>query len=148
MRPTKPIEVLLAETVPGYASAGTLPWERRSHQRYPITFDVEYQVPGGNGVRLMGFGRTINISSRGVLLEISDPLPNRCRIQLSIKWPFFLGGSIPLKLAMYGEIVRVAGNTIAVRATGHTIHTAGSRNATCVVNNELMWPPSLVNPQP
>jgi hypothetical protein len=125
MRPTKPIEVLLAETVPGYASAGTLPWERRSHQRYPITFDVEYEVPGGNGVRLMGFGRTINISSRGVLLEISDPLPNRCRIRLSINWPFFLGGSIPLKLLMYGEIVRVAGNTIAIRVTGHTFHTAG-----------------------
>ena len=125
MRPTKPIEVLLAETVPGYASAGTLPWERRSHQRYPITFDVEYEVPGGNGVRLMGFGRTINISSRGVLLEISDPLPNRCRIRLSINWPFFLGGSIPLKLVMYGNIVRVAGNTIAVRATGYTFYTAG-----------------------
>ena len=125
MRRTKRIKVLLVETVPGCASARTLPWERRSHQRYPITFDVEYEVPGGNGVRLMGFGRTINISSRGVLLEISDPLPNRCRIRLSINWPFFLGGSIPLKLLMYGEIVRVVGNTIAVRVTGYTFHTAG-----------------------
>src|SRR6516225_700688 len=125
MRRAKPIEVLVVETVPGYASAKTLPWERRLHQRYPITFDVEYQVPGGNGVRLMGFGRTINISSRGVLLEIGDPLPNLCRIRLSINWPFLLDESIPLKLAMYGEIVRVAGNTIAVRATGHTFLTAG-----------------------
>jgi hypothetical protein len=125
MRPNKRIEVLLVETVPGYASAAPFQRERRSHQRYPITFDVEYQVPGGNGVRLMGFGRTINISSRGVLLEIGDPLPNLCRIRLSINWPFLLDESIPLKLAMYGEIVRVAGNTIAVRATGHAFHTAG-----------------------
>jgi hypothetical protein len=124
MRPTKPIEVLLVEAVPGYASTGTLQCERRSHQRYPITFDLEYEVRGRKGVRLMGFGRTINISSRGVLLEISDWIPNRCRIRLSINWPFFLGGSIPLKLLMYGEIVRVASNTIAVRVTGHTFHTA------------------------
>jgi len=40
----KAIEVLLVETVPGYASAGTLQCERRSLQRYPITFDVEYEV--------------------------------------------------------------------------------------------------------
>jgi hypothetical protein len=125
MRATKPIEVQSVETVPGDASVGTLQRERRSHQRYPITFDVEYEVSGGNGVRLMGFGRTINISSRGVLLEIGAPLPNLCRILLSINWPFLLNESIPLKLAMYGEIVRVAGNTIAVRATGHAFHTAG-----------------------
>src|SRR6516225_7046689 len=138
MRRAKPIEVLVVETVPGYASAKTLPWERRLHQRYPITFDVEYQVPGGNGVRLTGFGQTINISSRGVLLEISDPLPNRCRIRLSINWPFLLDGSIPLRLLMHGNIVRVAGNTIGVEVTGHTFHTASRANATPVVNTKIM----------
>ena len=112
-------------TVPNSGSVGAFPFERRLHQRYPITLDVEYEVPGGNGVRLIGFGRAVNISSRGVLLEISDPLPNRCRIRLSINWPFFLGGSIPLKLVMYGNIVRVAGSTIVVRVTGHTFRTAG-----------------------
>ena len=112
-------------TVPSSGSVGAFPFERRLHQRYPITLDVEYKVPGGSDVRLMGFGRTVNISSRGVLLEISDRLPNRCPIQVSINWPFFLGGSIPLKLVMYGNIVRVAGSTIVVRVTGHTFRTAG-----------------------
>jgi len=112
-------------TVPNSGSVKAFPFEERLHQRYPLTLDVEYKVPGGNGVRLMGFGRTVNISSRGLLLDISDRLPNRCRIQVSINWPFLLGGSIPLKLLMYGNIVRVAGNTIAVRVTGHTFQTAG-----------------------
>ena len=112
-------------TVPNSGSVGAFPFERRLHQRYPLTLDVEYKVPGGNGVRLMGFGRTVNISSRSVLLETSDPLPNRCRIQVSINWPFLLDRSVPLKLLLYGEIVRVAGNTIAARVTGHTFHTAG-----------------------
>jgi hypothetical protein len=111
--------------VPSYGSEGTFRFERRSHERYPIRFDVEYEVHGGKGVRQMGFGRTINISARGALLDISGPLPRQGPIQLSIKWPFHLDGSIPLKLLMYGKIVRVASNRIAVRVTGHTFHTAG-----------------------
>ena len=112
-------------TVPNSGSVKAFPFEERLHQRYPLTLDVEYKVPGGNGVRLMGFGRTVNISSRGLLLDISPPLPSRGPIELSINWPFLLDGSIRLKLLMYGEIVRVSGSRIAVRATGHTFHTAG-----------------------
>ena len=112
-------------TLPGYGSSGTFQYERRVNQRYPITLEVEYKVPGGNGVRQKGLGRTINISSRGVLFDVSEPLPNRCTIQLSINWPFLLDRSIPLKLRLDGEIVRVQGNRIAVRVTGHTFHTTG-----------------------
>ena len=125
-------------TVPNSGSLGAFPFERRLHQRYPITFYVEYEVPRGKGVRLTGFGRTINISSRGALLEISDPLPNRCRIRLSINWPFLLDGSIPLKLLMYGHIVRVVSNTIAISVTEHTFHTGGRANATPVINTKIM----------
>jgi len=98
--------------------------DRRSNQRYPIRLEIEYKVPDGNGGQ-KGFGRTINIASRGLLLDISPPLPIRGPIELSINWPFLLDGSIPLKLLMYGEIVRVSGSRIAVRVTGHTFHTAG-----------------------
>ena len=124
MRPTKPIEVLWAETVPGYASAGTLQCERRSHQRYPITLDVEFKAADETGAQRKGFGRTINISSRGILLDVSDPLPHQGLIQLSINWPSLLNGSIPLQLLMYGNIVRVAGNRIGVRVIGHEFHLA------------------------
>ena len=131
MRRTKRIKVLLVETVPGCASARTLPWERRSHQRYPLTLDVEYKLLERKRVQRKGLGRTINISARGVLFGTSDLLPilidllSSDSVQLLINWPFLLDGSIPLKLLMYGKIVRVASNRIAVRVTGHTFHTAG-----------------------
>lgn len=112
-------------TVRGYESTGKAQFERRAHQRYPIMFDVEYMVPNGNGVGKKGFGRTINISSHGVLLDIDAQLPNRCPIQLSIPWPFLLDQSIQLKLFLYGNIVRVLSNRIAVRVTGHTFITTG-----------------------
>ena len=98
--------------------------DRRANQRYPITLEVEYQVPDRYGFQQNGLGRTINISSRGVLLDVSDPLPNQCPIRLSINWPFLLDGSIPLKLVMRGNIVRVLDNRIAVRVTEHAFHLA------------------------
>jgi len=99
--------------------------DRRSNKRYPISLEVEYQVPDGNGARRKGFGRTINISSGGVLLEISNPLQNLCPILLAINWPFLLDGLNPLKLLIHGKIVRVAGNTIAIEVNRHAFHLAG-----------------------
>ena len=111
-------------TLSDYRSSVTFHVERRANRRYPITLDVEYKVPGGNGVLRKGFGRTINISSRGALLYISDTLPNRCPILLSINWPFLLNGAIPLKLVMYGKVVRAAPYAIAVEVIQHAFHTA------------------------
>src|SRR5215472_8204634 len=118
-------------TVPSYGSVGTFRFERRSHQRYPLSLDVEYKLLERKLVQRKGLGRTINISARGVLFGISDLLPilidllSSDSVQLVINWPFLLDGSIPLKLLMYGNFVRVRGNTIAVRVTGHAFYTTG-----------------------
>ena|SRR5215469_982286 len=113
-------------SLPRYRSAGKFQSERRANQRYLITLEVEYKVPSGNGAQRKGFGRTINISSGGVLLDTSDPLPSRGPIQLSISWPFLLDWSTPLKLVMHGEVVRILGNRIAVEVTQHAFRIAAS----------------------
>jgi hypothetical protein len=100
-------------------------FDRRVHQRYLISLEVEYKLLDGNGVQRKGFCRTINISTCGVLLDLKDSLPGISSIELSIKWPFLLGGSIPLKLMMRGNIVRVDGNSIAVETAEHEFHRAG-----------------------
>lgn len=105
------------------ASVG--PSDRRLHQRYPITFEVEYKLLDGNGFQRKGFCRTINISTGGVLLDLKDCPPSITSIELSIKWPFPLHGSIPVKLMVRGNIVRNDGNSIAVETTKHEFHTAG-----------------------
>lgn len=103
--------------------------DRRAHQRYPITLDVEYKLFDGTGVQRKGSGRSINISSRGVLLALPGPLPSLGSVQLSIKWPFLLEDSIALKLMMHGNIVRVEGDTIAVQVTGYEFRTTGHATA-------------------
>jgi hypothetical protein len=73
--------------------------DRRANQRYPISLEIEYKVPDGNGGQRKGLGRTIDISRRGLLLDISDPLP-RQRPNPTIDQLAFSGGRInPFEIA-------------------------------------------------
>jgi hypothetical protein len=117
--------------MPGSGPAGTFGFERRLHQRYPLTLDVEYNLLKGRRLRRKGFGRTTNISSIGVFFEIDDSLLSESdllpggSIRLSINWPCLLNGSVALRLVMYGKIVRVLDNTIAVGVNQHAFRVAG-----------------------
>jgi PilZ domain-containing protein len=114
---------------PGPASCsrptGMYQSNRRVHQRYPITLEVECKLLDGTGVQRKEFGRTINISSGGVLLDLKHTPPTLSSIELSVEWPFLLDGSIPLKWMVHGNIVRITGNRVAVEVTKHEFHTAG-----------------------
>jgi hypothetical protein len=77
----------------------------------------------------VGCGRTLNISSRGVLLETDQLLPPTGVVELAIQWPFLLHEVCSLKLVMRGRIVRRDYQTkaTAVRAEFHEFRTAGVR---------------------
>ena len=106
-----------------YEATGMYQSDRRVHQRYPISVEVEYELLD-EGLQPMGLGRTINISSGGVLVDLSVPLPSRGSIQLSINWPFLLDGPTPLKFRATGNIIRHDGNRVAVQLTEHDFRTA------------------------
>ena len=106
------------------ASVGTIESDRRLHRRYPITLTVEYKLHDRRLVQRQGFCRTVNISSGGILLDLGASLPSEGTIQLSIRWPFLLADSVPLKLMVWGEIIRRDGNRIAVEMTKYQFHTA------------------------
>jgi hypothetical protein len=114
-------------SLPRQGSAGIFPSNRRANQRYPITLEIEYKVPDGNGFQRKGFGRTINISSRGMLLAVPEVLPSGSTIEISISWPFRLQGVIPLKLMVEGYIVRSDGYSVAVKSVHHEFHVASAR---------------------
>ena len=101
--------------------------DQRSKGRYPIALDLQYKVLRGGRVERAGVGRTVNISSGGVLFETDDLLPSRGSVELAMKWPFLLQGVCGLKLVMRGRIVRSASNgkATAVRADFHEFRTAG-----------------------
>jgi len=111
-------------------SSDNRPEDQRLTGRYPISLEVQYRLIEKRQVGRLGFGRTLNISSGGVLFEPDHPLPADSEIELAMKWPFLLHGTCGLKLVMRGRIVRCDPNSTvtAVRAESHEFRTAGLRS--------------------
>lgn len=105
------------------------PSDRRTKRRYPINLEVHYKLLKHRRVERLGAGRTLNISSGGVLFEADGLLPGSGPIELALNWPFLLHGSCNLKLVMRGRIVRTNERAIAIRAEFHEFRTAGVRGS-------------------
>jgi hypothetical protein len=107
--------------------AETYAADKRTHHRYPITLELEYKVLHRGRVECLGFGRTLNMSSGGVLIDASQIVRRGRIIELVVNWPFLLEGVCPLKLIVRGRIVRTEGRAVAVKAKHHEFRTAGIR---------------------
>ena len=67
--------------------------ERRGSKRMPIERDVRYTVPG----LAARSGRTVNISSGGVLFTTQSHLREGDEVELAISWPVLLNNLTPIK---------------------------------------------------
>ena len=80
--------------------------ERRLCRRLPITQPVRYKIQGDRkGTEQIGLGKTLDMSSSGVLFTTEPSLPQGERIELAVDWPVTLDG-VRLELIMWGHVVR------------------------------------------
>jgi hypothetical protein len=70
-----------------------------------------------------GAGRTLDLSSSGILFESSREFPAGLNVELSITWPVLLHNVSPLQLVAVGRIVRAEGGRAAMRMTQHEFRT-------------------------
>ncbi|HLK51119.1 MAG TPA: PilZ domain-containing protein [Bryobacteraceae bacterium] len=96
---------------------------RRSHRRYPIYVDLEYKLLDGKHVLKSGAGRTVNLSSSGILFEGRETLPEGMTIRLSLNWPARLNERVGLTLSVNGRTVRSSGKFTAVEIVSHEFRT-------------------------
>ena len=101
--------------------------ERRSNDRFPIVRDVRYKIISGRGEPDSGAGKTVDVSSRGVLFSSEKPLAPGKRVELAISWPAQLDGKCALKLVARGRITRCRGNHVAVEIDKYEFRTQSSR---------------------
>jgi hypothetical protein len=99
--------------------------DRRSSNRLPIERDVRYKVLLGRGNSKMGLGKTVNISSGGVLFTTEDLLPEGERVELSVSWPAQLNNTLPLKFVAMGRLVRCEDNQAAISIERYEFKTQG-----------------------
>ena len=104
----------------------TVQAERRRSSRFPIEREVRYQALNKRGGEKAGEGRTINISSSGVLFSAEHTLPQGRRIELSISWPAQLDNRTALKLVVRGRVVRTENAAVAVEIQHYEFRTQSS----------------------
>jgi hypothetical protein len=103
--------------------------DQRLNRRYPIALEIEYKLLRKGRVERLGLGRTLNVSSGGVLFEANEALPSGSSIELLVQWPFLLEGVCPLKLVIQGSVVRSDSKSVAVQTRHHEFRTAGARGS-------------------
>jgi hypothetical protein len=97
--------------------------DRRHSDRFPIEREVRYRVLNKRSGEEIGDGRTINISSSGVLFTAEHILLPGRRLELSISWPAQLDNKCALKLVARGRVVRFDEGRAAIEIQQYEFRT-------------------------
>jgi hypothetical protein len=96
---------------------------RRGRNRFPLCEEVQYKLCHRKQLIIVGTGKTLNISSGGVLFTTEEMLPLGCPAELSVHWPVRLNGTCPLKFVACGRIIRTEADRAAVRIERYEFRT-------------------------
>lgn len=102
--------------------------ERRNKKRFQIEQEVRYKMLYGQRIAETGVGRTLNISSAGVFFTTENILTAGMPVELSMSWPVLLHDSCPMKLMIYGCVIRSGERGSAVAIERYEFRTQGSRS--------------------
>ncbi len=99
--------------------------DRRTAVRFPIEQDVRYKIFTRSTIEV-GSGRTINMSSTGVLFTTERILMPGERLELAVAWPAHLDNRCALKLVTTGRVVRSEDGRAAIAIERYEFRTQGS----------------------
>lgn len=102
--------------------------DRRASDRFPIEREVRYKVLSKRSADEAGGGKTVNMSSSGVLFTSEHFLIPGKRVEVSINWPAQLNNKTPLKLVARGRVVRCEDGKAALEIQQYEFRTSGASN--------------------
>jgi len=102
--------------------------DRRHSDRFPIEREVRYRILSKRSPDEAGDGKTVNISSSGVLFTADQVLLPGRRLELSISWPAQLNNKTALKLVARGRIVRFEDGRAAMEIQQYEFRTQSSQS--------------------
>jgi c-di-GMP-binding flagellar brake protein YcgR len=97
--------------------------DRRENSRFPVREDVRYRVLQSKVGQVSGAGKTVDISSGGILFTTTERLQPGRLIEISVNWPARLDGTCALQLVATGRVVRSDEETAAVRIERYEFKT-------------------------
>jgi hypothetical protein len=103
--------------------------DRRAAKRLLIERDLQFRELNRREGEPDGLGKTLNISSSGILFTTDQTLLPGRRMELSINWPAHLDDRCALKLVARGRVVRYEGNAAAIEIIQHEFRTRSTRSS-------------------
>jgi hypothetical protein len=97
--------------------------DRRRSDRFVIEREIRYRALNKRGGEEAGEGKTVNMSSSGVLFSAPQILRPGRRIELTISWPAQLNNKCALKLVARGRIVRFDSGLAAMEIQQYEFRT-------------------------
>lgn len=106
--------------------------DRRAADRFPIERDVRFKVLSKKTGEEAGLGKTVNISSTGILFTTDKLLIPGRRLEVSVNWPAQLNDKCSLKLVARGRIVRFEQGRAAMEIQQYEFRTSALAAAAAV----------------
>ena len=96
--------------------------ERRQKNRFDVHTNLRYRMIERKNV-ISGAGKTLNVSSSGMLFTTEHELPVGRTIKIEIEWPALLDGTCLLKLVGTATVVRSLERHAAIRILRYEFRT-------------------------
>jgi len=106
--------------------------DRRRSDRFAIEREIRSRALNKRGGEEAGEGKTVNMSSSGVLFTAPQILRPGRRIELAISWPAQLNNKCALKLVARGRIVRFENGLAAMEIQQYEFRTQSAPGTTTV----------------
>ena len=94
--------------------------------------DIRYRVLERKGSEPFQLGKTINMSSHGVLFTTDQSLNPGRYLEISISWPAQLNSQVALKFVARGRVVRRDQRGAAVQINQYEFRTQGPKGLAVV----------------
>jgi hypothetical protein len=103
--------------------------DRRATRRFAIEQEVLYRILDHRAAAPeSGVGKTLDMSSGGMLFETQQQLRAGKRVEVSVNWPATLDGGCPLKLVALGRLVRADEKSAAMHIEQHEFRTRRNKD--------------------
>lgn len=112
--------------------------ERRKKMRFPINREMRFKVLEGDTIVEFGSGATLDIASGGIAFHTDTVLRAGSFIQLSISWPVLLEDACPMRLIVFGRVVRSTKHDTACTVDKYEFRTQGRIHQVAPVRNDAM----------
>jgi len=74
--------------------------------RFPMNREMRYKLLENDRIVAAGLGTTANMGSGGIAFQSDAELPDGYFIELSISWPALLDDVCPMRLIVFGRVLR------------------------------------------